>query len=74
MNDGRSPIVEEAIGDLLVSGLRDGRLRATTDVNEAVRRSHISVISVGTPSSANGRISLDAVARDCEEIGRALAD
>ena len=73
MNEGRSPIVEEKIGDLLATAVRNGRLRATTDVGEAVLASDISVVSVGTPSSANGRISLDAVERVSEEIGRALA-
>jgi GDP-mannose 6-dehydrogenase len=73
MNEGRSPIVEERIGDLLAAAVRQGRLRATTNVAEAVLGSDVSVISVGTPSSPNGRISLDAVERVCEEIGRALA-
>jgi GDP-mannose 6-dehydrogenase len=72
MNDGRSPIVEEAIGDLLAAAVRDGRLRATTDVAGAVHATDVSVISVGTPSSPNGRLSLDAVERVCDEIGRAI--
>jgi GDP-mannose 6-dehydrogenase len=74
MNAGRSPIVEERIGDLLAAGVRDGRLRATTDVRQAVLESDLSVVSVGTPSSPNGRISLDAVERVSVEIGRALAE
>jgi GDP-mannose 6-dehydrogenase len=73
MNEGRSPIVEERIGDLLATAVRTGRLRATTDVEEAVLSSDVSVVSVGTPSSASGRISLDAVARVSEEIGHAIA-
>jgi GDP-mannose 6-dehydrogenase len=72
MNDGRSPIVEERIADLLADAVRAGRLRATTDVAEAVIESDISIVSVGTPSGANGRISLDAVERVSEQIGRAL--
>ena len=72
MNEGRSPIVEERIGDLLADAVRVGRLRATTDVADAVNGSDISVVSVGTPSSANGRISLDALERVSEQIGSAL--
>src|SRR5262245_35675787 len=72
MNNGRSPIVEERIGDLLADAVRAGRLCATTDVAEAVNGSDISVVSVGTPSSANGRISLDALERVSEQIGCAL--
>ena len=73
MNDGRSPIVEERIGDLLAAAVRDGRLRATTDVEEAVGATDISVVSVGTPGSPNGKLSLDAVERVSEQIGRAIA-
>lgn len=73
MNEGRSPIVEERIGDLLATAVRDGRLRATTDVADAVLGSDLSVVSVGTPGSANGRISLDAVGRVSTQIGEAIA-
>jgi GDP-mannose 6-dehydrogenase len=72
MNEGRSPIVEARIGDLIADAVRVGRLRATTDVAEAVVDSEISVVSVGTPSSPNGRVSLDALRRVSEQIGCAL--
>jgi GDP-mannose 6-dehydrogenase len=72
MNEGRSPIVEERIGDLLADAVRDGRLRATTDVTQAVLDSDISVVSVGTPGSPNGKLSLEAVERVSEQIGRAI--
>src|SRR6266545_1303135 len=72
MNDWRSPIVHERIGDLLADAVRAGRLRATTDVAEAVIGSDMSVVSVGTPSGATGRISLDALERVSEQIGTAL--
>lgn len=70
---GRSPIVEERIGDLIAQAVKLGRLTATTDVTAAVAQSDVSVISVGTPSQANGSINLAAVARVSEEIGAALA-
>lgn len=70
---GRSPIVEERIGDLIAEGVKSGRLTATTDVAAAVARTDVSVVSVGTPSQANGSINLAAVARVSEQIGAALA-
>jgi GDP-mannose 6-dehydrogenase len=73
MRAGQSPIVEEAIGDLLAGAVRDGRLTATTDVAAAVRDTDISVVSVGTPGAPTGRLSLDAVERVSEQIGTALA-
>jgi GDP-mannose 6-dehydrogenase len=72
MNAGRSPIIEDDIDDLLKTAVRDGRLRATTDAREAVMATDLSVISVGTPGSPNGRLSLSAVERVCEEIGAAI--
>ena len=73
MNRGHSPIVEEAIGDLLRDAVEQGRLRATTDVAEAVLETDLSIISVGTPSNGNGKLSLAAVTRVSEQIGEALA-
>jgi GDP-mannose 6-dehydrogenase len=73
MNARQSPIVEDEIGDLIRAGVERGRLRATTDVAEAVLGSDVSVISVGTPSNGNGRLSLAAVSRVSEQIGEALA-
>jgi GDP-mannose 6-dehydrogenase len=73
MRAGQSPIVEEAIGELLAGAVRDGRLTATTDVAAAVRDTDISVVSVGTPGAPTGRLSLDAVERVSEQIGTALA-
>lgn len=72
MNRGQSPIVEEEIGDLLRAAVESGRLRATTDVIQAVLDTDVSVISVGTPSNGNGKLSLAAVARVSEQIGEAL--
>jgi GDP-mannose 6-dehydrogenase len=72
MNEGRSPIVEERIGDLLATAVGNGRLRAISDVEQAVMDSDISVVSVGTPGSPNGKLSLEAVERVSEQIGRAI--
>jgi GDP-mannose 6-dehydrogenase len=74
INEGRSPVVEDAIGDLLAEAVRLGRLRATTDVRDAVLDSEVSVISVGTPSGPSGKLSLEAVERVSVEIGHALRD
>ena len=73
INAGRSPIIEEQIGDIIAEAVATGRLRATTDVLEAVRTTELSVISVGTPSRSNGSLNLAAVERVCEQIGEALA-
>lgn len=70
---GQSPIVEAEIGELIAANVAAGRLRATADIEAAVRDSELSFIAVGTPSAADGSVSLTAVDAVVEQIGRALA-
>ena len=72
VNAGRSTIVEEGIAELVTSVVASGRLRATTDVAEAVHATDVSLVCVGTPSAANGALDLSYVERVCSEIGAAL--
>jgi GDP-mannose 6-dehydrogenase len=74
VNAGQSTIVEEGIGELVAEMHAAGRLRATADVAEAVRSTHVSLVCVGTPSRSNGSIDLRYVERVCEQIGEALRD
>jgi GDP-mannose 6-dehydrogenase len=72
INEGRSPIVEKGIGELIKRATKEQRLRATQDVNEAIDNSDISLICVGTPANHNGSLNLTFVKRVCQEIGTAL--
>ena len=72
INDGNSPVVEPGVADLVRAEVAGGRLRATTDVCEAVEAASVSLICVGTPSKPNGALDHTYVARVCEDIGRAL--
>src|SRR5215218_9622159 len=74
INDGKSTIVEEGIGDLVRDMRASGRLRATTSPREAVLATSLSLVCVGTPSRPNGSIDLAYIERVCEEIGDALKD
>jgi GDP-mannose 6-dehydrogenase len=73
INAGKSPIIEKDIGDIIAEQVAAGRLRATTDVPDAVRHTDMVLVCVGTPSQANGGIDLKYVRRVCEQIGRTLA-
>jgi GDP-mannose 6-dehydrogenase len=72
INNGQSPIIEEDIGDLILSAVEAGRLRATAHVAEAIEATDLSFVCVGTPSQANGNLDLRYIRRVCEEIGQAL--
>jgi len=72
INEGRSPIVEAGIGELIAEMVQVGRLRATIDTNDAISNSDVSLICVGTPSNPNGSLDLKYVKRVAEEIGECL--
>lgn len=74
INGGQSPVIEAELDALIAEGVRTGRLRASTDANEAVAASEASLICVGTPSNDNGDLNLTYVERVCREIGHALAE
>jgi GDP-mannose 6-dehydrogenase len=74
INQGRSPIVEPGLEDLIRRGVAAGVLRATTDAAEAIRATEVSIICVGTPSLDNGNLDLGYVARVCEDIAAQLRD
>ena len=72
INDGRSPIVEKGLDDLIRDGVAAGRLRGTTDTAEAIGTTDLSLVCVGTPSRRNGSLDLTYLERVCEQIGTAL--
>lgn len=74
INKGITPIIEKDIGEMIAKTVAEGKLRATTDVREAVMGSDISLICVGTPSQLNGNLDLSYVRRVCEEIGAAIKE
>jgi GDP-mannose 6-dehydrogenase len=73
INKGCSPIIEDGLTELLEKGVECGRVRATTNVKEAIHHSDISIICVGTPSRRNGSLNTDYISRVSQEIGLFLA-
>ncbi|MBL1276316.1 MAG: nucleotide sugar dehydrogenase [Ectothiorhodospiraceae bacterium] len=74
INNGMSPIIEKDIGEIISQNVKSGRLRATTDAEDAIKNSEISLICVGTPSNPNGSLNLKYVVSVCEEIGTFLKE
>ena len=69
---GQSPIVEAEIDTLIADAVAQGKLRATQDIDSAVRYTDVSFISVGTPSGPDGSVSLQAVDSVVATIGAVL--
>jgi GDP-mannose 6-dehydrogenase len=74
LNDGRSPIVEKGLDELIRDNAANGRLRATASPAEAIHETELSLICVGTPSRKNGSLDLTYLGRVAEQIGAALKD
>lgn len=72
VNSGISPVHEPGVDKALKKAVRAGRLRATTDAEEAVKGTDISFICVGTPSGPDGTIDLAQVRAVAADIGKAL--
>jgi GDP-mannose 6-dehydrogenase len=68
ISNGCSPVIEEGLESLLQEGINSGRLKATTKVVDAIAKTNISMICVGTPSKNNGALDLSFVMRVCHEI------
>ena len=78
INEGKSPIVEKDIGEIIYDVVRSdkytpGKLTATTDPQQAVQSTELSLICVGTPSNDNGSLKLEYVRRCANDIGVGLA-
>ena len=72
INAGKSPIIEADIAEIMAANVKAGRLRATSDQDQAIRDTELSFVCVGTPSQANGNLDLTYIRRVCELIGEAL--
>ena len=58
INDGRATIVERDISQIIAEQFERGHVRATTDYHDAILNSDVSIIAVGTPSTARGHLNL----------------
>lgn len=70
INKGAAPIYERGLDDLLKRHAGD-RLRATTDLADAVRRTDLSMIAVGTPFDGHA-IDLTSIKNVARQLGLAL--
>ncbi len=71
-NAGKSPIIEPELDGMLSHARRVGLLKATVDVREAIAETQLSIVCVGTPSLASGRLNLDYVRKVTQQIREAL--
>jgi GDP-mannose 6-dehydrogenase len=73
IKEGRSPIVEDRLGELLNEGATQGRIDATQNLISAVLDTDVTFLSVGTPTSKDGGCDFTYVRHASRAIGQALA-
>ena len=73
IKEGRSPIVEERLGELLKEGVGKGLIDATQNLIAAVLETNVTFMSVGTPTAADGSCDLTYVRQASRAIGQAIA-
>jgi UDPglucose 6-dehydrogenase len=69
---GEIPIYEPGLEPLVTRNVKEGRLRFTASVPEAVAGAEVVFIAVGTPQSADGSADMSGVIAAAEAIGRAM--
>ncbi|HEY3175158.1 MAG TPA: UDP-glucose/GDP-mannose dehydrogenase family protein [Candidatus Polarisedimenticolia bacterium] len=74
LRKGAMPIYEPGLEELVEKNVRQRRLSFTTDLDEAIQRSLVVLIAVGTPSDAEGNADLTFVKEVAASIGRRLTE
>ena len=69
---GEIPIYEPGLPEIVSRNIREGRLRFTTDSKDAIERSFIIFVAVGTPPGPDGAPDLGAVRAVASDIGKAM--
>ena len=69
---GRSPVAEPGLDALVARAVADDTLHATTSRLDALDATDVSVVCVGTPSTARGGADLTYIRRAVDEIVAAL--
>jgi UDPglucose 6-dehydrogenase len=73
LNEGRLPIYEPGLKEMLERVVAHGRMRFSTDTAAAVAQSEVVFIAVGTPPDEDGSADLKHVLDAARDIARAMS-
>jgi UDPglucose 6-dehydrogenase len=74
LKDGKIPIFEPGLDDLVAHNLKSGRIKFTTDIAEGVGHGLFQFIAVGTPPGEDGSADLQYVTEVARNIGKHIED
>jgi len=74
LREGRVPIYEPDLEELIAGSAARGRLRFSTELADAAREADVLLVAVGTPQGDDGSVDLSSVAAVAREVGRVLSE
>jgi len=74
INSGKPTIIEKDIDKIISEQFANETISATIHAEEAVAKSELSIIAVGTPSTSHGHLNLNYIFKVAENIGVALRE
>ncbi|ACV36556.1 UDP-glucose/GDP-mannose dehydrogenase family protein [Accumulibacter sp.] len=74
LQEGSIPIFEPGLEWMVKRNVAAGRLRFTTDIEEAVDHGLLQFIAVGTPPDQDGSADLDSVMAGARNVGRFMTE
>ncbi|MGH7750314.1 MAG: hypothetical protein ACREQ5_36915, partial [Candidatus Dormibacteria bacterium] len=74
LREGRAPIHEPGLDEVLARVLRSGHLQVVQDIAEGMDRAGIAIIAVGTPPTVDGEADLRQVERALAQATAAAAE
>ncbi len=72
LNDGIVPIYEPGLEELIKANVTEGRLKFSSDLDNAVKQSLVCFIAVGTPQGQDGAANMQYVMDVAESIGKSI--
>ncbi len=72
LNQGRSPVYEPGLDDLIAAAHADGRVLATTELTDELDDCDLAIVCVGTPSGVDGAHNMSFIAQVTRNIAEAL--
>jgi UDPglucose 6-dehydrogenase len=72
LKDGKIPIYEPGLKDIVSRNVEEGRIYFTTDIKEGVSKSLLCFICVGTPQDKDGSADLTCVLKVASQLGEIL--
>jgi UDPglucose 6-dehydrogenase len=70
LNNGKIPIYEPGLEDLIVKNVKENRLKFSTNLKEAIKDAQVVYIAVGTPPNHDGSAGLQQVEGVAKDIAK----